>query len=85
MTVVQKAISRMVSAKVRLRPMRSPTTPKTIPPIGRRAKATAKTAKVFILDCWLAPGEEAFRQYRCKEAVYAEVKPLDEVADCRCT
>jgi len=45
--VVAPAINRMVKARVRLRPIRSPTTPKKRPPSGRNAKATANTANVF--------------------------------------
>ena len=46
-SVVAPAISKIVMASVRLRPIRSPSMPKKIPPRGRKAKATANTAKVF--------------------------------------
>ncbi|MNU08314.1 hypothetical protein D3C72_2542980 [compost metagenome] len=57
MRVVEPAINRIVSDRMRLRPTRSPNAPNTIPPSGRRAKATANTAKVLsraTLASWLA-------------------------------
>ncbi|MNP16790.1 hypothetical protein D3C76_1091980 [compost metagenome] len=45
--MVEPAISKMVSDRMRLRPRRSPKAPKTMPPKGRRANATANTAKVL--------------------------------------
>lgn len=41
---VPTAIMIMVSARIRLRPRRSPIGPKNIPPSGRTRKATAKAA-----------------------------------------
>jgi hypothetical protein len=43
-SAVAPPISSMVRASVRLRPMRSPTWPKTKPPIGRTTKPTANVA-----------------------------------------
>ncbi|CAM5584949.1 hypothetical protein SGLAM104S_06965 [Streptomyces glaucescens] len=42
---VPTAIMIMVMERMRLRPTRSPSGPKTIPPSGRTRKATAKVAK----------------------------------------
>jgi lipid II:glycine glycyltransferase (peptidoglycan interpeptide bridge formation enzyme) len=47
MMVVAPAISKMVKANVRLRPILSPSMPKNSPPKGRKAKATANTANVL--------------------------------------
>ncbi|MDT4884230.1 hypothetical protein FQZ97_1203510 [compost metagenome] len=46
MVVVAPAINSTVADNTRLRPRRSPSAPKKVPPSGRRANATAKTAKV---------------------------------------
>ena len=44
MSAVAPPIRNIVSARVRLRPIRSPTWPKTKPPIGRTRKPTANVA-----------------------------------------
>ena len=50
MAKVPIAIMIMVRARIVLRPILSPSGPRTMPPMGRTRKATAKVAKV--LSSW---------------------------------